>query len=390
LCEASSGTFANEEAAAKAWNRRAPDLALRRVKELETTIDMLTRHIDDDNADDADLRARLEAVESLAATWEAAARSTPTAWLVCAMYNDLAAQLRALLAPAKSCDNCGAAGCDKEYDAGHNPCAKWRPATHAPEAVANAPDQALVLPSPESGCSACFWNEGGRCYDEPCDRLPDGRSKKIADARCAHYITKREKMSRVIPGDMLVITSERNKTWWCCAADYPNHEPGCTNAAPPAHAPDCAVEIRFDETGNVLKAERYLFNRAPREGDTFIADWKEYRTVKAVLTFGKTGGVMLEHVVRLVADRTPATPPAPKPPKCEKCASSGVCPVPECKFLVCDNADRKHEHCIDERSTDGACGPTGRLFKRKGEVDGKPPAPRQRWSLDERGFGITL
>jgi hypothetical protein len=76
--------------------------------------------------------------------------------------------------------------------------------------ISNAPDQARVLPSPEAGCSACFWNEGGRCYDEPCDRLPDGRSKKMADARCAHYITKREKMSRVIPGDMLVITSEQN------------------------------------------------------------------------------------------------------------------------------------------------------------------------------------
>ena len=25
----------------------------------------------------------------------------------------------------------------------------------------------------------------------------------------------------------------------------------------------CAVEIRFDEDGNVLKAERYIFSRAP-------------------------------------------------------------------------------------------------------------------------------
>jgi len=80
------------------------------------------------------------------------------------------------------------------------------------EITHNAPDQARLQPSPEAGCSACFWNEGGRCYDEPCDRLPDGRSKKMADARCAHYITKREKMSRVIPGDMLVITSEQNVT----------------------------------------------------------------------------------------------------------------------------------------------------------------------------------
>ena len=72
-----------------------------------------------------------------------------------------------------------------------------------------------------------------------------------------------------------------------------------------AETTKCAVEIRFDEAGNVLKAERYIFNRAPREGDTFIEDWKEYLTVKAVVTFGKAGGAMLEHVVRLVADRTP-------------------------------------------------------------------------------------
>ena len=74
----------------------------------------------------------------------------------------------------------------------------------------------------------------------------------------------------------------------------------------------CAVEILFDEAGNVLKTERYIFNRAPREGSTFIEDWKEYRTVKAVVTFGKDGA-MLEHVVRLVADRTPNSPAETRP-----------------------------------------------------------------------------
>jgi len=72
----------------------------------------------------------------------------------------------------------------------------------------NASDQAQLQPSPEDDCSACFWNEGGRCYVEPCDRLPDGRSKKLAETRCSHYATKRAVMSRVIPGEMLVITSE--------------------------------------------------------------------------------------------------------------------------------------------------------------------------------------
>jgi hypothetical protein len=68
------------------------------------------------------LRSRLEALESLAAKWEA--QQVPAS-----IY---AAQLRALLAPAKSCDNCGETGCDREYDAGHNPCAKWRPAPNPP------------------------------------------------------------------------------------------------------------------------------------------------------------------------------------------------------------------------------------------------------------------
>ena len=65
-------------------------------------------------------------------------------------------------------------------------------------------------PSAEADCSACFWNEGGRCYVEPCDRRPDGRSTKLAEASCEHYVTKRAMMSRVIPSEMLVITSEQN------------------------------------------------------------------------------------------------------------------------------------------------------------------------------------
>lgn len=68
-----------------------------------------------------------------------------------------------------------------------------------------------------------------------------------------------------------------------------------------------AIEIRFDEAGNVLKTELYIYNRAPREGDTFVEEWKEYLTVKALVTYGEHGGAMLEHVVRLLRDRTPAS-----------------------------------------------------------------------------------
>lgn len=61
----------------------------------------------------------------------------------------------------------------------------------------------------ESECKSCWWQEGGRCYADPCVRLPDGRSARMAIGKCPNYWNKRKALETAIPRDMLVITSER-------------------------------------------------------------------------------------------------------------------------------------------------------------------------------------
>jgi hypothetical protein len=65
-------------------------------------------------------------------------------------------------------------------------------------------------------CRSCWWQEGGRCYVEPCERedpSPDVfgcRSKRMADKVCHEHTNKRSVLASVIPNDMLVIASELN------------------------------------------------------------------------------------------------------------------------------------------------------------------------------------
>jgi hypothetical protein len=59
-------------------------------------------------------------------------------------------------------------------------------------------------------CVGCWWLEGGRCYLEPCEREPDGQSKKLAKEACDSYKGKRAMLSQVIPNEKLVIFSENN------------------------------------------------------------------------------------------------------------------------------------------------------------------------------------
>lgn len=65
------------------------------------------------------------------------------------------------------------------------------------------------------GCRTCWWQEGGRCYLAPVDRLPDGRSTKMAEARCVGFKGKREVLNRATGGlfednpEALVIVSEK-------------------------------------------------------------------------------------------------------------------------------------------------------------------------------------
>jgi len=58
------------------------------------------------------------------------------------------------------------------------------------------------------GCRSCWWREGEHCYAEPCERDESGYSQKLATRRCEKYWNKRKALETVIPGEMLVITSE--------------------------------------------------------------------------------------------------------------------------------------------------------------------------------------
>lgn len=66
------------------------------------------------------------------------------------------------------------------------------------------------------------------------------------------------------------------------------------------------AEILIDESGEILSVERYIMNRRHAIGDTFIRDYKEYHVLDSVVTVGRYGGALVEHVVKLIADRTPS------------------------------------------------------------------------------------
>lgn len=59
-------------------------------------------------------------------------------------------------------------------------------------------------------CRSCWWQEGGRCYAEPCVRMEDnsGRSIKMADSVCEQHTNKRSVLSQFLPSEMLTISSE--------------------------------------------------------------------------------------------------------------------------------------------------------------------------------------
>ncbi len=64
----------------------------------------------------------------------------------------------------------------------------------------------------EKSCRPCWFQEGGRCYVEPVDRIESGRlkgySRKRAEKRCGDYKGKRAVLSALIPNAELVIVSE--------------------------------------------------------------------------------------------------------------------------------------------------------------------------------------
>ena len=58
---------------------------------------------------------------------------------------------------------------------------------------------------------SCWWNEGGRCYKTPCERMEDGRSCELCTDICDDYASKREVLGSVIPKDKLIILSEEKE-----------------------------------------------------------------------------------------------------------------------------------------------------------------------------------
>ena len=66
----------------------------------------------------------------------------------------------------------------------------------------------------------------------------------------------------------------------------------------------------------------------------------------------------------------PSAPVPPKePPLCEECGEcGGMCSNPACdiKSDLCTSQARLYDHCVFERTIDGTCGLTGRLFVKKG------------------------
>jgi len=60
----------------------------------------------------------------------------------------------------------------------------------------------------KNSCEFCWWKEGYKCYEGEVDRNSDGTSKKLAEKRCEKYWNKRHALSRIIPSERLIITSE--------------------------------------------------------------------------------------------------------------------------------------------------------------------------------------
>jgi hypothetical protein len=259
--------------------KRERDEALRRLKELEATIDMLTRHIDDDNADDADLRARLEAYfaakDARCQCCDDGCESAPcTCTQQLTETSETEAQLRALLAPA-----------------------------HAPD-CAVAVNRPMILTMAEIRDLAHF-----------CGFTVDGNGAETRDAEEleTEYVIEDCPAQGVMDEDQKTALHYRHVAY---IEEYPDE--GVmglgTELLQPAAPP--AVE---------------LLNQQAREINEDVQ---------------RDNGMAEEE----------------EPPKCEECAhyrdASGIA-----EFCVA----RERGEALD-RGTDGACGPEGRLFEKKGEV----------------------
>ena len=57
------------------------------------------------------------------------------------------------------------------------------------------------------------------------------------------------------------------------------------------------MAVFFDDSGNLLWHERYIFSRIHGKGERFFRDSVNYKVMDSAVTRGKFGGAIVEHVV---------------------------------------------------------------------------------------------
>ena len=65
-------------------------------------------------------------------------------------------------------------------------------------------------------CRSCWWQEGGYCFKEPCERVPNPKgfgtvSTNMATEVCEYHTSKRSVLEQIFPLTMLKIASEENE-----------------------------------------------------------------------------------------------------------------------------------------------------------------------------------
>lgn len=62
----------------------------------------------------------------------------------------------------------------------------------------------------KKSCFNCWWQEGGKCYNENNSFVRDsnGISTLIASKVCENHVSKRKMLSSVIPNEKLIVLSE--------------------------------------------------------------------------------------------------------------------------------------------------------------------------------------
>jgi len=69
---------------------------------------------------------------------------------------------------------------------------------------------------------------------------------------------------------------------------------------------DTVIEVALSEQGELLWVEPWKFKCMHGPGETFVRSYIEYEVIASSKTTGEHGTMMLEHVVRKIADHSPS------------------------------------------------------------------------------------